>query len=165
MTEVVFISGGRTPFGTYGGALKEIPVVELTAIAARAALARASIEPSQVSQAVFGNVLLTTGDSIYFTRHVALAAGCPIETPALTVNRLCGSGFQAIVSGAEQIVLGETEAVLVAGTENMSQAPFVLRGAREGWGLGKAPPVEDSLFGALTDSYGNVPMAITAENL
>jgi acetyl-CoA acetyltransferase family protein len=107
----------------------------------------------------------TSADAIYCARHVGLKAGLPIETPALTVNRLCGSGFQAVVNGAEQILLGEAEAVLVAGTENMSQAPFVLRGAREGWAFGKAPPVEDSLWSALTDSYGNTPMAVTAENL
>ena len=107
----------------------------------------------------------TSADAIYCARHVGLKAGLPIETPALTVNRLCGSGFQAIIGGAEQIVLGETDAVLVAGTENMTQAPFQLRGAREGWSFGKAPPVEDSLWSALTDSYCNTPMAVTAENL
>src|SRR3984957_8064662 len=165
MTEVVFLSGVRTPFGTYGGALKDIPVVELTAIAARAALARASIEPSQVSQAVFGNVLLTTGDSIYFTRHVALAAGCPIETPALTVNRLCGSGFQAVVSGAEEILLGYADVCLVGGGESMSQAPHVARGIRWGARLGISPVLADTLWEALTDTFAGCSMAETAENL
>jgi acetyl-CoA acetyltransferase family protein len=107
----------------------------------------------------------TSADAIYCARHVGLKAGLPIETPALTVNRLCGSGFQAIVNGAEQLLLGETQAVLVAGTENMTQSPFILRGARQGWQFGKAPPVEDSLWTALTDSYCNTPMAVTAENL
>jgi acetyl-CoA acyltransferase 2 len=165
MTEVVFLSGVRTPFGTYGGALKDIPVVELTAIAARAALARASIEPSQVSQAVFGNVLLTTGDSIYFTRHVALAAGCPIETPALTVNRLCGSGFQAVVSGAEEILLGYADVCLVGGGESMSQAPHVARGLRWGTRLGQSPVLTDSLWEGLTDTRAGCSMGDTAENL
>lgn len=88
-----------------------------------------------------------------------------IETPALTVSRLCGSGLQAVVDGAAQIQLGRADAVLVAGTENMTQAPHVLRGARDGWGFGKAPDVEDSLWTALTDSYCNAPMAVTTENL
>jgi acetyl-CoA acetyltransferase family protein len=107
----------------------------------------------------------TSSDAIYCARHVGLKAGLPITTPALTVNRLCGSGFQAVITGAEQLLLGEAEAVLVGGTENMSQAPHVLRGARDGWAFGKAPQVEDSLWGALTDSWCNTPMAITAENL
>jgi len=107
----------------------------------------------------------TSADAIYCARHVGLKAGLPVTTPALTVNRLCGSGFQAIVNGAEQLLLGETEAVLVGGTENMTQAPHILRGGREGWPFGKAPQVEDSLWSALTDSYCNTPMAVTAENL
>jgi acetyl-CoA acyltransferase 2 len=162
---VVVVAAKRTAFGTMQGSLKGLSATDLAVVAGKAALAQAGIDPAAIGHVVVGNVMQTSADAIYCARHVGLKAGLPLETPALTVNRLCGSGFQAIVSGAEQIVLGETAAVLVAGTENMSQAPFVLRGAREGWGLGKAPPVEDSLFGALTDSYGNVPMAITAENL
>jgi acetyl-CoA acyltransferase 2 len=164
-TEVVFLSGVRTPFGTFGGALKDTTAVELTAIAARAALGRASIDPAQVSHAVFGNVLLTTADSIYFTRHVALAAGCPIETPALTVNRLCGSGFQAIVSGAQEILLGHADVCLVGGGESMSQAPHVARGLRWGTRLGQSPVLTDSLWEGLTDSRAGCSMGDTAENL
>jgi acetyl-CoA acetyltransferase family protein len=164
-TEVVFLSGVRTPFGTFGGALRDISAVELTTIAARAALGRASIDASQVSHAVFGNVLLTTADSIYFTRHVALAAGCPIETPALTVNRLCGSGFQAIVSGAEEILLGYADICLVGGGESMSQAPHVARGLRWGTRLGQSPVLTDSLWEGLTDTQAGCSMGDTAENL
>ena len=165
MTEVVFLSGVRTPFGTFGGALKDISAVELTAIASRAALSRSAVDPSQVSQAVFGNVLLTTADSIYFARHVALAAGCPIESPALTVNRLCGSGFQAVVSGAEEIRLGYADVCLVGGGESMSQAPHVARGLRWGTRLGQSPVLMDSLWEGLTDTMANCSMGDTAENL
>jgi len=165
MADVVFLSGVRTPFGTFGGALKDISVVDFTAIAARAAIARAGIEAAEVSHAVLGNVLLTTGDSIYFTRHVALAAGCPIETPALTVNRLCGSGFQAIVSGAEEILLGYADVCLVGGGESMSQAPHVARGLRWGTRLGQSPVLTDSLWEGLTDTMAGCSMGETAENL
>ncbi len=162
---VVVVAAKRTAFGTMSGALKGLSATDLAATAAKAALEQCSVDRAAIGQVIVGNVMQTSADAIYCARHVGLKAGLPVETPALTVNRLCGSGFQAIVSGAEQILLGETEAVLVAGTENMSQAPFVLRGTREGWAFGKAPPVEDSLWSALTDSYGNVPMAVTAENL
>jgi acetyl-CoA acetyltransferase family protein len=162
---VVVVAAKRTAFGTMSGALKGVSATDLAVTAAKAALEQCSVDKTAIGQVIVGNVMQTSADAIYCARHVGLKAGLPIETPALTVNRLCGSGFQAIVSGAEQILLGETEAVLVAGTENMSQAPFVLRGAREGWAFGKAPPVEDSLWSALTDSYGNTPMAVTAENL
>ncbi len=107
----------------------------------------------------------TSPDAIYCARHVGLKAGLPITTPAVTVNRLCGSGFEAIIQGASQLLLDEGEAVLVGGTENMTQAPHILRGARDGWTFGKPPAVEDSLWSALTDSFCNTPMAVTAENL
>ncbi len=162
---IVIVSAKRTAFGTMLGALKGVSANDLAVHAAKAALEQAGIDKKEIGHVVVGNVMQTSADAIYCARHVGLKAGLPIETPALTVNRLCGSGFQAIVSGAEQILLGETEAVLVAGTENMTQAPFQLRGAREGWAFGKAPPVEDSLHSALTDSYCNTPMAVTAENL
>jgi acetyl-CoA acetyltransferase family protein len=162
---VVVVAAKRTAFGTMSGALRTVSATDLAAAAARGALEQCGIEKGSIGHVIVGNVMQTSADAIYCARHVGLKAGLPVETPALTVNRLCGSGFQAVVNGAEQIVLGETEAVLVAGTENMSQAPFVLRGAREGWAFGKAPPVEDSLWSALTDSYGNTPMAVTAENL
>ena len=162
---IVIVAAKRTAFGTMLGALKDINATDLAVHAAKAALDQCGVEKREVGHVIVGNVMQTSADAIYVARHVGLKAGLPIETPALTVNRLCGSGFQAIVNGAEQVLLGEAEAVLVAGTENMSQAPFILRGARSGWAFGKAPPVEDSLWSALTDSYTSTPMAITAENL
>ena len=162
---IVIVAAKRTAFGTMLGSLKSISANDLAVHAAKAALEQSGVDKQAIGHVVVGNVMQTSADAIYCARHVGLKAGLPIETPALTVNRLCGSGFQAIINGAEQIVLGETEAVLVAGTENMTQAPFQLRGAREGWAFGKTPPIEDSLWSALTDSYCKTPMAVTAENL
>jgi acetyl-CoA C-acetyltransferase/acetyl-CoA acyltransferase 2 len=162
---LVIVGARRTAFGTMQGALKAVSANDLAVHAAKAALEQSGVDKKDIGHVIVGNVMQTSPDAIYCARHVGLKAGLPIETPALTVNRLCGSGFQAIVNGAEQLLLGETEAVLVAGTENMTQAPHVLRGARDGWTFGKAPAVEDSLWSALTDSYCNAPMAITAENL
>jgi acetyl-CoA acetyltransferase family protein len=162
---VVIVAATRTAFGTMQGALKSLSANDLAVQAAKAALDRSGIDRKAIGHVIVGNVLQSSSDAIYCARHVGLKAGVPIETPALTVNRLCGSGFQAIVNGAEQLLLGETEAVLVAGTENMTQAPHVLRGGRDGWPFGRAPALEDSLFTALTDSYNDTPMAMTAENL
>jgi acetyl-CoA acetyltransferase family protein len=163
-TEVVFLSAVRTPFGTYGGTLKDMPVSDLTTVAAKAAIERAAIEATDIDSAIFGNVLYTTADSAYFARHVALKSGCREESSALTLNRLCGSGFQSVVSGAQEIMLGDSSVCLVGGADSMSQAPHV---ARVRWGvpLGKTPQLEDVLWSALTDSYVGLPMAETAENL
>jgi acetyl-CoA acyltransferase 2 len=165
--EVVFLSAVRTPFGAFGGSLKQFSANELGAFAAKAALERAGIEGSDVDHVIFGNALQTSADAIYHARHVALQAGVPVEVPALTVNRLCGSGFQAIASGAEQILLGEAEVALCGGAESMSQAPHVIRGAR--WGemrLGEAGQfMEDLLWAALTDTHCGLSMAQTAEKL
>ncbi|MFN2398073.1 MAG: acetyl-CoA C-acetyltransferase [Gemmatimonadaceae bacterium] len=163
--DIVFLSGVRTPFGTFGGTLKDFSSVDLTVFAAKAALSRAGVDPSEVQHSVFGNVLQTTPDTIYFARHVALKAGCPIETPALTVNRLCGSGFQAVVSGAQEIKLGHADVCLVGGGESMSQAPHIARGLRWGTPLGKNPALEDSLWESLKDPVAGCSMAETAENL
>jgi acetyl-CoA acetyltransferase family protein len=165
--ELWIVAAKRTAFGTFGGALRDLSATDLAVEAAKAALAQARVAPEDVDTVVFGNVQQTSPDAIYHARHVGLRAGVPIAVPALTVNRLCGSGFQAVVSGAEQILLGEAEIALVGGAENMTQAPHVIRGARAGQGFafGKAPPLEDSLWTALTDSYTGMPMAITAENL
>jgi acetyl-CoA acyltransferase 2 len=162
---IVIVGAKRTAFGTMNGALKGISATDLAVIASKAALAQSKVALEDIGHVIVGNVQQTSPDAIYCARHVGLKSGLPITTPALTVNRLCGSGFQAIINGAEQLLLGETQAVLVSGTENMSQAPHVLRGGREGWPFGKAPQVEDSLWSALTDSYSNTPMAVTAENL
>jgi acetyl-CoA acetyltransferase family protein len=164
-TGVVFLAGVRTGFGAFGGALKDLSATELGAIAARAALDRAGLEPAAVGHVVFGNVLQTSANAAYLARHVGLRAGLPIETPAVTVNRLCGSGFEAVIQGAHRILLGEADAVLAGGTESMSQAPHVVRGARWGLRFGPAPPLEDALWEALRDEYCGLAMAETAEKL
>jgi acetyl-CoA acetyltransferase family protein len=163
--DIVFLSGARTPFGTFGGALKDTTAVDFTVVAAKAAIQRSGVAPTDISQAIFGNVIPTTADSPYFARHVALKSGAPIETPALTVNRLCGSGFQAVVSGAEEILLGHADVCLVGGGESMSQAPHMARGIRWGVRLGTSPALADSLWESLTDAYAGCSMGETAENL
>ena len=163
-TDVVFLSGVRTGFGSFGGSLKDLSAIELGAIASRQALERSGVPAGDVGHTVFGNALQTSVDAIYMARHVALKAGLPIETPAVTVNRLCGSGFEAITQGAQLIMLGETQVVLAGGGESMSQAPHVVRGARWGLRLGPAP-LEDLLWEALKDPQCGFSMAETAENL
>lgn len=162
--DVVVLGGARTPFGVFMGSLKDVSAIELGAIAARGALERSGVDPKDVDQVFFGNVLQTSKDAIYLARHVALKSGVPIETPALTLNRLCGSGLQAVISGAQALLLGEATFALVGGAENMTQAPFVVRGARTGLSLGEHQ-FEDYLWESLTDSYCGCPMAVTAENL
>lgn len=165
MQDIYVIAGARTPVGVLQGSLSDVSAIDLGVIAAREALQRSGVDPQQVDQVVMGNVIQTSKDAIYFARHVALKAGLPIETPALTVNRLCGSGLQAIVNAAQMLRLGEGEIALAGGGENMTQAPHVIRGARNGFKLGAAPQLEDSLWEALVDSYIGCGMAITAENL
>lgn len=165
MARDVFVLGGkRTPMGEYVGALKDTSAIELGAIAGRAALETTGVTPNEIDHTIIGNALQTSGDAIYGARHVALKAGVPFDRPALTVNRLCGSGIQSIVSGAQMIQLGEAQVCLVGGMESMSQAPHVIRGARSGFALGQGK-LEDSLMVALLDTYCNTPMAGTAENL
>jgi acetyl-CoA acetyltransferase family protein len=163
-TDVVFLSGVRTGFGSFGGSLKDLSAIELGAVAARQAIERAQVPPAEIGHSVFGNALQTSADAIYGARHIGLKAGLPIEVPAVTVNRLCGSGFEAITQGAQLILLGEADAVLAGGAESMSQAPHVVRGAR--WGLRLGPgPLEDLLWEALKDPQCGLSMAETAENL
>jgi acetyl-CoA acyltransferase 2 len=162
--EIVVLSAARTPFGKFCGALKDLTATEPGVAAARAAMARAEVSPGEIDHVVFGNVLQTSADAVYLARHVGLKSGVPLSAPALTVNRLCGSGFQAIISGAQLLLLGEADIVLAGGTENMSQAPHVIRGARWGLPLGEGR-MEDSLWSALSDSYCKLNMAETAENL
>ena len=164
-SEVVILSGVRTGFGAFGGSLKDHSATDLAVVAAEAAIGRAGIAHDQVDHVVFGNVLQTSSDAPYLARHVGLRAGVPVERPAVTVNRLCGSGFEAVIHGAQQILLGESRVVLAGGTESMSQAPHVVRGARWGLRLGPPPPLEDSLWEAVRDSYCGMAMAETAENL
>jgi acetyl-CoA acyltransferase 2 len=162
---VVFLSGVRTGFGAFGGALKDHSATDLGVAAARAALERAGVPPETVGHVIFGNVLQTSADAPYLARHIGLRAGLPIETPAVTVNRLCGSGFEAIIQGAHRILLGEADVVLAGGTESMSQAPHVVRGARWGLRFGPPPPLEDPLWEAVRDTYCGLAMAETAERL
>jgi len=160
--EIAIVSGARTPFGRYCGKLKNFTAQELGAIAGKAAIERAGLDAKEFDHAVFGNAQQTSGDALYGARHVALRAGLPIETPALTVNRLCGSGMQAIVNAAQMIQLGEANLVLAGGMEAMSQAPFVIHG-RDGFTLAPGGKLEDSLMVALLDSYCGLYMANTAE--
>ncbi|HVR45664.1 MAG TPA: thiolase family protein [Candidatus Binatia bacterium] len=163
--DVVILAGARTPFGNLGGALAGLTATDLAVFAAEAAIERSGVPKDLIDDVVFGNVIQSSADAIYLARHVGLHAGLPVGVPALTVNRLCGSGLQAILSAAQSLVLGTTAYALAGGTENMSQAPHVVRGARKGFHLGQDVKFEDSLWTALIDSYGNTPMAITAENL
>jgi acetyl-CoA acetyltransferase family protein len=163
MAKDVFIIGGaRTPMTDYIGALKDVSALELGAIAAKGAFDKTGVKPEWIDHAVVGNVLQTSSDAIYGARHVALKAGVPIEVPALTVNRLCGSGIQAAVSGAQMIQLEEADIVLTGGVESMSQAPHVMRGLRSGLRLGQGK-LEDYLYEALLDPYCGLFMAQTAE--
>jgi acetyl-CoA acetyltransferase family protein len=160
--DIAIVSGARTPFGRYCGKLKDYSAMELAAVASKGAIERAGIDPKEFDHAVFGNAQQTSGDALYGARHVGLRTGLPIETPALTVNRLCGSGMQAIVNAAQMIQLGEANVVLAGGMESMSQAPFVIRG-RDGFSLSPGGKLEDSLMVALLDSYCGLYMANTAE--
>jgi acetyl-CoA acetyltransferase family protein len=162
MKDVFILGGARTPMTEYSGALKDLSALELGAIAARAAFERTGVRPEWVDHAVVGNVMQTSSDAIYGARHVALKAGVPIEVPALTVNRLCGSGIQSAVSGAQLIQLGEADIVLAGGIESMSQAPHLIRGLRSGLRLNQGK-LEDSLYEALLDPYCGLFMAQTAE--
>ena len=165
MAQDIFILGGkRTPMTEYVGALKDVKAIDLAATAARGALAATDVAAEEIEHTVIGNALQTSGDAIYGARHVALKAGVPADRPALTVNRLCGSGIQAIISGAQMIMLNEARTCLVGGMESMSMAPHVIYGARSGFALGQGK-LEDSLMVALLDTYCNTTMAGTAENL
>ena len=161
-TDIAIVSGVRTPMGRYCGKLRDFTAMELGAVAAKGALEREHIDPQEVDHAIFGNAQQTSGDALYGARHVGLRAGVPIEIPALTVNRLCGSGMQSLVTAAQMIQLGESSIALAGGMESMSQAPHVIRGMRWGVGLGEGK-LEDSLMVALFDSYCGMAMANTAE--
>jgi acetyl-CoA acyltransferase 2 len=166
--DVVVLSGKRTGFGTFGGSLKDFTATDLGVLSSKAAIDAAGIDAHQVDHTFFGNALQTSSDSIYLARHVSLRTGVPQEAPALTVNRLCGSGFEAIVQGAKEIVLGEADVCLTGGAESMSQAPHVVRGARWGQKLRLGPAgeqFEDLLWQALLDTNCNLTMAQTAEEL
>ncbi len=163
--DLVFLSAVRTGFGSFGGALKSHSATDLAALVGTAAIERSGLTAGDIDHVVMGNAQQTSSDAIYLARHAGLRAGCRIETPALTVNRLCGSGFEAVVQAAHQVALGESRAVLAGGTESMSQAPHVVRGARWGLRLGQETAFEDSLWNGLRDSFCDTAMGETAENL
>ncbi len=162
--EIYFLAGKRTPFGTFGGALKDFSATDLGLETAKATFAQAKVSPDDVDHVIYGNVIQTSPDAIYLARHIGLKSGVPVHVGALTLNRLCGSGFQAYISAAEMMLTEQANCVLAGGTESMSQAPHVIRGARWGLPLGKGG-LDDVLMQGLFDTYPNVPMGITAENL
>lgn len=161
---VVLVEGARTPMAEYNGLFSEISATDLAVVAAKEALSRAKYEPAEIDHVIVGNVMQTSADAIYLARHVGLKSGVPKEIPALTVNRLCGSGFEAIVQAKHRILLGEATTVLTGGTENMTQAPHVIRGARGGFKLGGGK-LEDSLMAGLLDSFCGLYMAQTSDNI
>lgn len=164
-SDIVIVAGKRTPFGAFSGSLKDLSATDLGVEAAKATLASIGADGQKVDAVFFGNVCQTSADAIYLARHVGLRSGGRIDVPALTVNRLCGSGFEAIAQGVKAIQLGEAEVALVGGAESMSQAPHILRGARNGMSFGPGGKLEDSLWSCLTDTTTNMMMANTAEKL
>ena len=164
MSDIVFLSGKRTPFGTFLGALSSLSANDLGVIASQAAIEQAGIEAGDIDHVIFGNVLQTSGDAIYCARHIGLRSGVPIPTPAVTVNRLCGSGFESLIQAAHRLRLGESTMVLAGGAESMSMAPHVVRGSRTGFKLGHGQ-FTDTLRECLYDTQAGCEMAITAENL
>jgi acetyl-CoA acetyltransferase family protein len=164
LKDIVIVDGARTPMAEYNGHFSDISAIDLAVIASKEALNRSGFAGEEIDHVIVGNALQTSGDAIYGARHVGLKAGVPNRVPALTVNRLCGSGIQSVISGAEQIELGEATTVLAGGMENMSQAPHVIRGARKGLKLGQSQ-MEDSLMVALLDTFSGLYMAQTSDNL
>ncbi|XP_057297935.1 3-ketoacyl-CoA thiolase, mitochondrial-like [Hydractinia symbiolongicarpus] len=162
---IYIVAAKRTAFGAFGGKFKDVSATVLGEKAASATIAAANLDPCHVKSVIFGNVIQSSSDAAYLARHIGLQANVPIEATALTVNRLCGSGFQAVINAAQEIILGDADIVLAGGSENMSQAPFAIRNSRWGINLGEQREMEDTLWSGLTDSYINTPMGVTAENL
>ena len=163
-TDVVILAGARTPMARYNGEFAGISAIDLGALASKEAIKRCGVDPKEIEHVVFGNVQQSSSDAHYGARHVGLKAGLPVETPAVTVNRLCGSGMEAISQAAQRILLGEAKMVLAGGMENMTQVPHVIRGARSGFRLGEGK-LEDALMVGLLDPYSGCTMSDTAENL
>src|SRR5262245_50972509 len=161
-TDVVIVAGARTPMARYTGAFSDVSAIDLAALASREAVKRSGANPAEFDHAIFGNVMQTSADALYGARHVALKAGLKTETPAVTVNRLCGSGIEAIAQAAQRLLLDESEMIPAGGMENMTQAPFVIRGLRNGLILGGGA-MEDTLMVGLTDRYGGLKMAIPGD--
>ncbi|WP_102348618.1 acetyl-CoA C-acetyltransferase [Bacillus sp. Marseille-P3661] len=164
MSDIVILEGARTPFTEISGTFREITATNLGAIAAKGAIEKANITPEEIDHVVFGNVQQSSKDAHILARHVGLLAGTPIPVPALTINRLCGTGVESILTAARYIRTGEANVVLAGGTESMSQTPHVIRGMRWGSPLG-APVIEDWVWDGLYDTVGDVTMAQTAENI
>jgi len=163
---IYIVAAKRTAFGTFGGAFKNTSQTALQVAAAKAAIEVSGLKPEQIDTVNIGNIISSASkDGIYLPRHAALHCGIPKDRPALGVNRLCGSGFQAVINGAQDIAVGAAKVSLTGGVENMSHAPFVVRNIRFGTTLGNNYSLEDSLWTSLSDSYCNLPMALTAENL
>jgi acetyl-CoA acyltransferase 2 len=167
MSGIFVVAAKRTPFGAFGGSLKAISATNLGVAATKAALEQGKIDPATIDVVYFGNVIQSSPDAAYLARHVGLQSGIPIPTPALTINRLCGSGFETIILGANAIRLGDAKIALCGGTENMSAAPLQVSGNDARWGvnLGSGLNMRDALWDGLTDSLSNTPMGMTAENL
>jgi len=163
-TDVVILAGARTPMARYNGEFRDVTAIDLAVVASKEALRRSGTDPAEVDHVIFGNVMHTSVDALYGARHVGLKAGLRVETPAVTVNRLCGSGIESITQAAQRLLLGEATLVLAGGMENMSQAPHVIRGARTGFRLGEGK-LEDSLASGLFDTYCGFSMSDTAENV
>jgi acetyl-CoA acyltransferase 2 len=164
MKEIYILNGARTPFGSFGGVLKDVGATELGVTASKEAMKRSGVNPEDVDFSVVGNVIHTASNASYISRHISLESGLPITSPSLSVNRLCGSGLQAVISATQSILLGDGEVGLACGTENMSQSPYVMHGTRFGTGL-KSPKIDDMLWATLTDEYSGIGMGITAENI
>ncbi|ERN54352.1 acetyl-CoA acetyltransferase [Alkalihalophilus pseudofirmus] len=164
MREVVIVSAARTPVGTFGGALSSVPAVDLGAVAAKEAIKRANIQPEDIDEVLIGNIL-SAGLGQNVARQVAIYAGLPETTPALAINKLCGSGLRTVSMGAQFIALGDADVILAGGVENMSQAPYVMPNARWGQRMGDGKLVDTMIYDALTDKFNNIHMGVTAENI
>eukprot|EP01035_Chromulina_nebulosa_P017876 gene17876-23492_t len=166
-TSIFIVGAKRTPFGAFGGKLKTISACDLAVLTTKGALENAKLNANKIDETFYGNVIQSSTDAAYLSRHIALKSGANISSPALTLNRLCGSGFEAVCLGAEAIELGRSNVTLCGGTENMSQSPLTIDGLTARWGatLGKGFNAQDSLWNGLTDSYANLPMGLTAEKL
>ncbi len=162
--DIVILEGARTPVGSFLGRLSQVSATELGTAAADAAIERSAIDPATIDAVVFGNVLQTSKDAVYLARHVGLSAGAPIETPALVVNRACGSGIEALIQGGYALALGDASMVLAGGAENMSMAPYAMRGVRTGWKMLRSD-VDDMLFSALHDPKAGCAIGETVEHL
>lgn len=167
MSGVFLVAAKRTPFGSFGGSLKSLSATQLGVKSTTAALESIDLDPAAVDSVYFGNVIQSSPDAAYLARHVALQSGMRESTPSLTINRLCGSGFETVILGAQSIALGESKIAACGGSENMSDAPLTVSGNDARWGvkLGKGLQMNDALWSGLTDSHAGVPMGVTAENL